>query len=380
MSIFDITPLLSLVIGIFLLVFILFRKSGLGNDKKIRYILATIVFLYTFTAFDYYITINNKGDTAYFGISYLLVHLFGFLLYYFVVLFTNTTIRLKKWVYLVLGYTLLRWSFFLPLLEYNSLQEFISFVKASRYDKWLEWEYVLVNLINILLFVRAFFRLKESPLVLELNEKEQQNYKWIKLIFIAFVVLQLGILISDIVGNFQIETYENFEAYEANMKFESLLIAIFFFVFTFSVMQFPVFVFTGDFEDLSKSTKKKYAKSSLTDSSELFNEIYELLESEKLYLDCDLKLNSLSERLGKSVHHISQAINQNTQMSFPDFVNSFRIEDAKKRLLEPKPDTIYTICLDVGFNSKTAFYSAFKKNTSQTPTEFKKTHKTKEKA
>lgn len=380
MSIFDITPLLSLVIGIFLLVFILFRKSGLGNDKKIRYILATIVFLYTFTAFDYYITINNKGDTAYFGISYLLVHLFGFLLYYFVVLFTNTTIHLKKWVYLVLGYTLLRWSFFLPLLEYNSLQEFISFVKASRYDKWLEWEYVLVNLINILLFVGAFFRLKQSPLVLELNEKEQQNYKWIKLIFIAFVVLQLGILISDIVGNFQIETYENFEAYEANMKFESLLIAIFFFVFTFSVMQFPVFVFTGDFEDLSKSTKKKYAKSSLTDSSELFNEIHELLESEKLYLDCDLKLNSLSERLGKSVHHISQAINQNTQMSFPDFINSFRIEDAKKRLLEPKPDTIYTICLDVGFNSKTAFYSAFKKNTSQTPTEFKKTHKTKEKA
>jgi len=372
MNIFDMTPLLSLIIGLLLFAFILFQKSGLGSNKKVRYVLATLVFLYTFTAFDYYITINNKGNTEYFGVSYLFIHLLGFLLYYFVVLFTNTTINLKRGLLIVLIYSALRWAFFFPLFEYNSLQEFIRFVKESRYDKWLEWEYILMNLVNIILFISVFFRLKESPLVLDLNEKQSVNYKWIKLVLIAFVLLQLGILISDLVGSFKIEDYENFKNYEANMKFESLLIAIFFFVFTFSIMRFPVFAFTGNFEDLPKSTKKKYAKSSLTDSSELFNEINTLVSNEKLYLDFDLKLNILSERLGKSVHHISQAINQNTQMSFPDFINSFRIEEAKKRLLEPKPDTIYAIYLDVGFNSKAAFYSAFKKSTSQTPTEFKK--------
>jgi len=375
MNILDATPLLSLIIGVFLLAFILFRKSGLGNDKKIRYVLAAIVLLYTFTAFDYYITINHKGNTAYFGTSYLFIHLLGFLLYYFVVLFTNTAINLRRIVLIVFVYTALRWFFFLPIFEYDSLQSFIRFVKESRYDRWLEWEYILMNFVNIVLFVLAFFRLKKSSLVLELDEKQTFKYKWIQLILIAFVLLQLGILTTDIVGSFQIESYENFEIYEANMKFESLLIALFFFVFTFSIMQFPIFAFTGDFKDLPKSTKIKYAKSSLIDSSELFDEINTLVQNEKLYLDFDLKLNSLSEKLGKSVHHISQAINQNTQMSFPDFINRFRIEEAKKRLLEPKPDTIYAIYLDVGFNSKAAFYSAFKKNTSQTPTEFKKANK-----
>jgi len=62
-------------------------------------------------------------------------------------------------------------------------------------------------------------------------------------------------------------------------------------------------------------------------------------------------------------------------MSFPDFINSFRIEEAKKKLIEPNPATIFAISLDVGFNSKAAFYTAFKKNTQMTPTEFKKLHR-----
>ncbi len=375
MNLLDIAPLLCLIIGLLLLVFILFRRSGLGKDKKIRFVLATIVFLYTFTAFDYYITINNKGGTSYFGISYLFTHLIGFLLYYFVALFTNTAINLKKWLLIVIGYTTLRWTFLFPLFKYETFEAFISFVEQSKYDEWLEWEYIIMRLISILLFILAFFRLKQSPLVLDLNEKEIVKYKWIKLVLIAFVLLQVGILISDIVSSFKIESYEEFESYEAYMKFETLLITIFFFVFTFSIIHFPVFAFTGNFEDLPRSTKNKYAKSSLTDSSELFNEINSLVEDEKLYLDFDIKLNTISEKLGKSVHHISQAINQNAHMSFPDFINSFRVEEAKKKLLEPKPDTIFAISLDVGFNSKAAFYSAFKKSTSQTPTEFKKSNR-----
>ncbi|WP_298475578.1 helix-turn-helix domain-containing protein [uncultured Maribacter sp.] len=372
MSIIDITPLLSLIIGVLLIVFILSKRSGLGNDKKIRIVLASIVFLYTFTAFDYYITINNNGNTTYFGASYLFIHLLGFLLYYFIALFTNTTINLKRGALVAISYTILRWSFFFPFMKYNSLQEFVRFVKESRYDMWLEWEYIFMNLINVVLFTFAFFRLRTSPFAMDLNQNQSLKHKWIKLILIAFVLLQLGILISDVVSNFKID---NYESYEANMKFESLLISIFFFLFTFSIMQFPVFAFTGNFEDLPKSVKKKYAKSALTDSSELFNEINELVKNEKLYLDFNLKLNSLSERLGKSVHHVSQAINQNAQMNFPDFINTFRIEMAKKRLLEPNPDTIFAIYLDVGFNSKAAFYSAFKKNTSLTPTEFKNANK-----
>ncbi|WP_064966947.1 helix-turn-helix domain-containing protein [Tenacibaculum ovolyticum] len=374
MNVLDITPLLSQIIGFLLLIFILLKKSGLGKNKKIRIVLAMIVLIYTFTAFDYYIIINNKGNTSYFGISYLFTHLLGFLLYYFVVLFTSTTVNLKKGILIVVGYTIFRWAFFFPLFEYNSLQEFMEFVSKSNYNEWLELEYITTSFINILLFTLAFLRLYKSPFIVDLNESEVFKYKWIKLVLIAFVLLQLGTFISEIVGSFRINNPKVFESYVAYMKFETLLISIFFFVFTFSIMHFPVFAFTGNFEDLPKATKNKYTKSSLIDSSELFNEINYLVKNEKLYLEFDLKLNTLSEKTGKSIHHISQAINQNAQMSFPDFINSFRIEEAKKKLLQPKPDTIFAISLDVGFNSKAAFYSAFKKNTSLTPTAFKKAH------
>ena len=140
-------------------------------------------------------------------------------------------------------------------------------------------------------------------------------------------------------------------------------------------MHFPVFAYSGNFEDLSTSTIEKYAKSSLSDSSGLFERIKAILNDEKIYLDFDLKLNTVAEKLDHSIHHISQAINQNAKMSFPDFISSFRIEEAKKKLMEPKPATIFAISLDVGFNSKAAFYTAFKKHTQMTPTEFKKNHK-----
>ena len=320
-----------------------------------------IVLIYTLISFDYYLTINEKGDTSYFGISYLFIHFLGFLLYYFVALFTNTVINLKKGVLILIGYTVLRWVFFFPLLEYDSLQEFMEFVSKSNYNEWLELEYIITSIINILLFILAFLGLIKSPFAIDLNENEAFKYQWIKLVLIAFVVLQLALLVSDIVASFKIENTKVFESYAIYMKFEALLISLFFFVFTFSVMHFPVFAFTGNFEDLPKSTKNKYSKSSLTDSLELFNEIKTLVKSEKLHLYFDIKLNTVSEKLDKSIHHVSQAINQNAQMNFPDFINSFRIEEAKKKLLEPKPDTVFAISLDVGFNSKAAFYSAFKK-------------------
>ncbi len=369
MDILNITPLMSLAVGVLLLVFILFRKSGLGSEKRLRHILATLVFYFVFVSFDYYTALSESGSNWYFGISYMFHHLIGLLFYYFIALLLKLPVAFKKWVFIVIGLTLLRWFFFYPLFEYENIDAFFASIQTSGYDEWLFLEYLLVTLLNICFFFLAFYRFRKAPTALILTKDEKLKYKWAKLILIALVILQLGMFINLLVNGYTLDTYQ------ISMKFESLLIAIFFFIFAYSIMHFPVFAFSGDFEDLPEETKKKYAKSSLKDSTKLFDEISELVKEEQLYLDFDLKLNTLSEKLGSSVHHVSQAINQNSGMSFPDFINGFRIEEAKKRLLIPKPDTIFAISLDVGFNSKAAFYTAFKKMTSQTPTEFKKASK-----
>lgn len=369
MDLLSLTPLMSVVLGIFLSFFILFRKAGLGANKHLRYVLTALVLLYSFIALDNYLVIFNNGKTWSFGLSDYFIHFTGFLFYYFVVLYTKTSINIKRWGFIILIYTLIRWTISAPIFYQESITEFIAFMKTSKYAYVIYSDYIVSDIINIIFSILAFFKFKNATTVVKLNPSEKLQFRWIRILLSGFIFLQIGILINSFAGLF------NLDDFETTLKFDTLLIVIFFFMFTYSIMRFPVFVFTGDFEDLPKLTKKKYAKSSLNHSLELYEEITTLVVKDKLYRDFDLRLNTIAEKLGKSIHHISQAINQNAKMSFPEYINRFRIEEAKRKLLETKSPPINSILLDVGFNSKAAFYKAFKKVTSQTPSEFKKMNK-----
>jgi len=368
MELLDITPLLSSILGFLLSVFILSRTSGLGSDKKIRLVLAGIIFLYAYTAFDYYLSLKLDINSIFSGSSYLFYHLSGPLFYYFIALFTKTNIHLKRWLVFLSGYTLIRWILFLPMLQYENLHEIMA--SASEYGTWfwIELEYVVATILNIATLLLSYSTLKNAPLALVLNKTQQMHYQWTKALILLFIMLQIASAFNTVLHTNQLDTFEFF------VHIETLLLSVFFFALAYSLMHLPVFAFTGAFEDLPDTSKKKYAKSSLSDSSKLFQLIEKHMREEQLYLDFDIKLNTLADQLNKSVHHISQAINENAQVGFSDYINQFRIEAAKKKLLEPKPDTIHAISLDVGFNSKAVFYTAFKKNVHMTPTEFKKLH------
>jgi ligand-binding sensor domain-containing protein/AraC-like DNA-binding protein len=99
-----------------------------------------------------------------------------------------------------------------------------------------------------------------------------------------------------------------------------------------------------------------------------------LVGNEKIYLDENISLQSLAEKLNIQPYQLSQLLNEKMNQNFSDFINSYRIEEAKKILTGPggaeKKNT--TVALDVGFNSMTAFYKAFKKFTGMTPNQYKK--------
>ena len=366
MNFLSVFPVLSTVFGLVLIVFILFNKYGLGKNKKIRYLLASLLFIYVLSSLDYYLSITKQISATYSGTTYLLQHLIGLIFYYFIILYTKSEINLKKWLAIIVIYTLLRILVFLPFDHFQSIQEFVAALETSNYGLLILLEYILVSAINIGLTLLAYIKLKNTPFIVELNASQLIHYKWIKTIVIAIILMQVIVFFTTILGSYDIVHFNSY------LQFETFIYSLFFFIFAFSVIHFPVFAYTGNFEDLPNTTAEKYAKSSLSDSSELFEHIIAFVNEEQLYLDFDLKLNTVAEKLDQSIHHISQAINQNAQMSFRDFINSFRIEEAKKRLTEPKPATIQAISLDVGFNSKAGFYTAFKKSTQMTPTEFKK--------
>ncbi|MFY0629614.1 MAG: helix-turn-helix transcriptional regulator [Flavobacteriaceae bacterium] len=110
------------------------------------------------------------------------------------------------------------------------------------------------------------------------------------------------------------------------------------------------------------------------DNTALFSEISKLIVDEKLYLESDLSLSKLGKLIGQSTQKTSSVINQYAKRNFNDFINYYRIQEAKKTLsnTENKKFTISSIAFDTGFSSLSSFNSAFKKFEGKTPSAYRK--------
>ncbi|QHT68253.1 AraC family transcriptional regulator [Rhodocytophaga rosea] len=123
----------------------------------------------------------------------------------------------------------------------------------------------------------------------------------------------------------------------------------------------------------------KYENSTLSQekSSRYLQKLLHSMQQDKLYLDSELSLQTLADKLSIPPHYLSQVINEQLGQNFFDFVNTYRVEEVKSRLTDPKNQhlTILAIAFDAGFNSKSAFNLAFKSITGFTPSQFRTQHK-----
>lgn len=103
-------------------------------------------------------------------------------------------------------------------------------------------------------------------------------------------------------------------------------------------------------------------------------EIKRAITERKLFLNPKINLEIISEEFDINMNYLSSLFNENSKVSFSSFLNSLRIEYSKKLLLNNNYSsyTVVSIGLESGFNSKSAFYNAFKKETGITPTEFRR--------
>lgn len=116
----------------------------------------------------------------------------------------------------------------------------------------------------------------------------------------------------------------------------------------------------------------KYEKSALSgDAAErIERKLRKAMSEDRLHQDPNLSLWTLARHIGASPNYISQTLNDQIGESFFDFVNGYRISDAKA-LLRETDGTVLSIAYDVGFNSRSSFYTAFRKVTGDTPTGFR---------
>jgi len=121
------------------------------------------------------------------------------------------------------------------------------------------------------------------------------------------------------------------------------------------------------------TAEPKYTRSSLTPAmrDRIQRKLREVLSTDAVCDDCMLNLRSLSGLLNEKAHYVSQVINQDLGANFYELVNRARIDRARGLLIESSERTILEIAFSVGYNSKSTFNTAFRRQTGVTPTEFR---------
>jgi len=199
---------------------------------------------------------------------------------------------------------------------------------------------------------------------------------WLKVISISFYVTYVLVFI---VGVYVI--------FKQELPYDPTIVSYFgltFFAFAFSFYGIKQ---PGIFHQLYHERKSpvlkegelesnaKYERSGLkeADAEKYLNRLLKYMDTRKPHLDIDLTIQDIAESLDIPRHYITQVINEKLRRNFYQFINEYRVEEVKKLLGDKdyKKYTLTAIAYEAGFNSKSAFNSAFKEITGMTPSEYR---------
>lgn len=304
-----------------------------------------------------------------YGISATLPLLFGVFIYFYVKYSQNEETKFSyKFYFHLIPFVLL----FIYLSPYYfrsadyKIAELRNITSSTPVFGIEFYTFRILKLIHMVIYAVLSFALIKNSEQSDTVKKKYNELKWNKYLVVGFIVF---IVITGI-QTFGIAV----SGYKYIIELDSaLMITCAFMIYSsiyFTVKNPDVFI--GSFK---KIPLLKYNRSSLTEekSVEYLNTLIKFMEVEKPYLNQDLKLSDLSQQLSIQTHHISQIINEKLNLGFSDFINKYRVNDAKRLLKDPEYDrfTILSICYEVGFKNKASFNNAFKKFTKLTPSEFK---------
>lgn len=219
---------------------------------------------------------------------------------------------------------------------------------------------VLVFLIYLVASIQAFRKSGKTPAIKMISKEGQQTlYRWIKALLIGMTIFAVA-WIATVATPYLFDV--DFDAH-----YYPIEIGLVLFIYWIAM--------TGYHR--TKVIYLKPAKANTnpvvdTDSERHMVTLRHAMEVDNLYLDPELNLARVSEQTGIQQKTISSILNQYHQTSFSDFVNEYRVEEVKRRMLDPANQhlTISGIALESGFNSQATFQRAFKHVTGVSPREY----------
>jgi AraC-like DNA-binding protein len=338
--------------SIFILYLLFSKEKNRYNNIFLALLLSTLAVLTLIS-----IVLASDGFTAYYKsaeIGNQAAFLFGPLYLWYFQSFFDTNFKFKP-LYLIFFTPFLFAVIFYSLIKYD--------VILMTQDKIIETVIRLIETVQNFIFLAiVFFSLKRH----RLKTFPADVFRVIWLVFISagsIVILALRFIFF-VVCNMT----DNQNWCEYTMILYFLTSFLFFNTIFFIFLIKPGILLN----------KKKYENSLLNDSDKerLKISIIGYMSENRSYLAPDISLDSMAENLSISSKYLSQVLNEVFNRNFFDFINSYRIEECKKLLLDKSnKKTILEILYETGFNSKSSFNNAFKKYTGMTPKEFRLNNK-----
>jgi len=198
---------------------------------------------------------------------------------------------------------------------------------------------------------------------------EKMNLNWLKLNVIAFLCMWIVDIANFLLDKIQILPNEA----SVLMTFISLLINFLFAnLIIYKGLKSPeLFI-----EPADSQVKNKYRTSLLSpeQSLRIAEKLKNFMEKEKPFLEPEITLQEISDRIEINPRYVSQVINERFNKNFFEFVNYYRVEEAKTQLVTNGglEKTVLEILYECGFNSKSVFNTFFKKSTGLTPSQYRK--------
>lgn len=207
----------------------------------------------------------------------------------------------------------------------------------------------------------VYFRLKQTSHFLNETSgaSEPVKLRWLH----SLCHLNMLILVFEIIYHISYSTGALSVAH--SRVFINIALQLFLLLIAWRVIRSPEVIYT---EQQRLAVRKKYQKSGLTPALSAYygRKLDTLMNDEQLFLDSELTLGTLAERVGLNPHNLSQLLNEHVGTGYHDYVNGFRVRQAAE-LLTATDYSVEEIAFRAGFGTRASFYAAFKKHRQLTP-------------
>ena len=321
-------------LGIFLAVILTLNPAG----RKHNWAIILLILGFSLVLIQYvFIWTGYRADYPYvyfFDSAWFLA--FGPLLYAYILGFYDENRQINR-IHFALPVLVLLWSAFIVsrtegLLNLDALKGSpVLAIFWQLKNGWLS----IVSLLVYYLFIRDFLDRNHA----EISTQEQQlRQKWIGFLMKFFLLF--------IVGYTSYYVLISFPFFNSNWDYAiSMVMSIGIYGIGYMVFTEPQ-IFNGELlAHIFIQSSPNPAENELTDPliDNLYEKLILYLEKEKPYLDNDIRLVSLADKIGFSAHLLSQIINQKSRKNFNQFINDYRLEEAERLLSKNEISSIKSI-------------------------------------